>query len=64
MFFYQARATAQQRDLLIVAVALLQTIGLFHKNTELRESSNIWHGMLVMVRTLSVALIQSQPIPA
>ncbi|KDQ49545.1 hypothetical protein JAAARDRAFT_42772 [Jaapia argillacea MUCL 33604] len=34
---------------LIQAVALLQTIGLFHQKPHERASANIWHGMLVML---------------
>ncbi|XP_006460902.1 hypothetical protein AGABI2DRAFT_204206 [Agaricus bisporus var. bisporus H97] len=34
---------------LILAVVLLQTIGLFHHDIDQRASSNIYHGMLVMM---------------
>ncbi|TFK44484.1 fungal-specific transcription factor domain-containing protein [Crucibulum laeve] len=34
---------------LILAVVLLQTIGLFHQQSDQRASSNIYHGMLVMM---------------
>ena len=34
---------------LILAVVLLQTIGLFHQQPDQRASSSIYHGMLVMV---------------
>ncbi|KAF9453936.1 hypothetical protein P691DRAFT_811707 [Macrolepiota fuliginosa MF-IS2] len=34
---------------LILAVVLLQTIGLFHKDMDQRASSSIYHGMLVMM---------------
>jgi len=34
---------------LIIAVVLLQTIGLFHQRADERASSHIYHGMLVMV---------------
>ncbi len=34
---------------LILAVVLLQTIGLFHQQVDQRVSSNVYHGMLVMV---------------
>lgn len=35
---------------LVLAVVLLQTIGLFHQLPDQRASSSIYHGMLVMVR--------------
>ena len=35
---------------LMIAVVLLQTIGLFHQRSDQRASSHIYHGMLVMVR--------------
>lgn len=38
----------EQMDL-IMAVVLLQTIGLFHQQADQRVSSNVYHGMLVMV---------------
>lgn len=34
---------------LVLAVVLLQTIGLFHQKSDQRVSSNIYHGMLVTV---------------
>ncbi|KAI0785551.1 hypothetical protein C8Q75DRAFT_809151 [Abortiporus biennis] len=34
---------------LVLAVCLLQTIGLFHERPEQRAQSNIYHGMLVMM---------------
>lgn len=34
---------------IIIAVVLLQTIGLFHPEADQRVSSNVYHGMLVMV---------------
>jgi hypothetical protein len=34
---------------LILAVVLLQTVGLFHQKSNERAYSNIYHGMLVMV---------------
>jgi hypothetical protein len=37
---------------LILAVVLLQTIGLFHQDMDQRASSNIYHGMLVMVSSV------------
>ncbi|KAF7422889.1 hypothetical protein PC9H_011053 [Pleurotus ostreatus] len=38
----------EQMDL-IMAVVLLQTIGLFHQQADQRVSSNVYHGMLVMM---------------
>jgi len=38
-----------QQMYIIVAVVLLQTIGLFHQKFDQRVSSNVYHGMLVMV---------------
>ena len=35
---------------LTLAVGMLQTIGLFHKQPEQRASSTVYHGMLTMVR--------------
>lgn len=34
---------------IIIAVVLLQTIGLFHQKADQRVSSHVYHGMLVMV---------------
>ncbi|KAL0072763.1 hypothetical protein AAF712_000526 [Marasmius tenuissimus] len=34
---------------LIIAVVLLQTVGLFHQKADQRASSNVYHGMLVMM---------------
>ncbi|KIY66799.1 hypothetical protein CYLTODRAFT_423072 [Cylindrobasidium torrendii FP15055 ss-10] len=44
-----ARSSARQKDDLILAVALLQTISLFHQNAAFRESSSVWHGMLALM---------------
>lgn len=46
---------------LILAVVLLQTIGLFHQQPEQRVSSSIYHGMLVMMirRTGLISKISS-----
>ncbi|KDQ50554.1 hypothetical protein JAAARDRAFT_199949 [Jaapia argillacea MUCL 33604] len=41
---------------LILAVVLLQTIGLFHQRADERSSSNIYHGMLVMMIRQSGAI--------
>jgi hypothetical protein len=35
-----------------MTLILLQTIGLFHQDPQQRASSNIYHGMLVLVRSL------------
>jgi hypothetical protein len=47
----QARKSTDWLDQvqLILAVVLLQTIGLFHQDMDQRASSSIYHGMLVMV---------------
>lgn len=45
---HQATDSADQ-IYLILAVVLLQTIGLFHQQPDQRASSSIYHGMLVMV---------------
>ncbi|KAF8995473.1 fungal-specific transcription factor domain-containing protein [Cyathus striatus] len=46
---------------LILAVVLLQTIGLFHQQADQRASSSIYHGMLVMMirRTSLISKIAS-----
>jgi hypothetical protein len=36
----------------IVTLTLLQMIGLFHQNPQQRASSNIYHGMLVLVNVI------------
>lgn len=42
---------------LILAVVLIQTIGLFHQQSDQRASSSIYHGMLVMVgNSIPIAL--------
>ena len=35
---------------LALASGLFQTIGMFHKDPEQRAKSNVYHGMIVMVR--------------
>lgn len=45
----KATCSPKEQDFLILAVVLLQTIGLFHQRPEFRVSSNVYHGMLVMV---------------
>jgi len=42
----------------IMTLLLLQTIGLFHQDPQQRASSNIYHGMLVLVRPLFVVLYE------
>lgn len=42
---------------LIIAVVLLQTIGLFHQNADQRASSHIYHGMLVMVSGIVINVV-------
>ncbi|KAF8074127.1 fungal-specific transcription factor domain-containing protein [Lyophyllum atratum] len=46
-----ARISTDPRDQnhLILTVVLLQTIGLFHQKADQRISSNVYHGMLVMM---------------
>jgi hypothetical protein len=48
---WQTRRPCDPNDhvYLILAVVLLQNIGLFHQNREQRASSTIYHGMLIMV---------------
>ena len=55
IWLLQAKAPTSWEDQvhLILAVVLLQTIGLFHQRPEQRAHSSIYHGMLVMVRPLS-----------
>ncbi|TFK53938.1 hypothetical protein OE88DRAFT_1805780 [Heliocybe sulcata] len=47
-FAREPRSTTDQIHL-ILAVSLLQTIGLFHQKASQRAASNIYHGMLVMM---------------
>jgi hypothetical protein len=35
---------------IIMTLIFLQTIGLFHQSPQQRASSNLYHGMLVLVR--------------
>ena len=35
-----------------MASGMIQTIGMFHKDPEQRAKSNVYHGMIVMVRQL------------
>ena len=35
---------------LTMASGMIQTIGMFHKDPEQRAKSNVYHGMIVMVR--------------
>ena len=41
-----------------MTLLLLQTIGLFHQDPRQRASSSIYHGMLVLVRSLFVVLYE------
>lgn len=43
---------------LIIAVVLLQAIGLFHPKPDQRASSHLYHAMLVMVRSVYVISIR------
>lgn len=45
----KAPTDAKEQSHLILTIVLLQNIGLFHQTTEQRVSSNVYHGMLVMV---------------
>lgn len=47
----QAQTSSEPTDQvhLVIAVVLLQTIGLFHQNPDERATSNLYHGMLVMM---------------
>lgn len=40
----------QKLENLVLAVVLLQSIGLFHQNPDERMQSNMMHTMLIMVR--------------
>ncbi|KXN83387.1 hypothetical protein AN958_01524 [Leucoagaricus sp. SymC.cos] len=47
--FSNSGSDLSQQMYMIVAVVLLQTIGLFHQKADQRVSSNVYHGMLVMM---------------
>ena len=55
MYISQAKdlSNALDRTHLILATALLQAVGLFHQQPEVRASHNIFHGMLVQVSPAS-----------
>ncbi|KAK0243584.1 hypothetical protein EDD85DRAFT_760397 [Armillaria nabsnona] len=63
--FTKASCSPKEQDFLILAVVLLQTIGLFHQRPEFRVSSNVYHGMLVMMirRTESISRSRSWAAP-
>ncbi|PBK59688.1 hypothetical protein ARMSODRAFT_774712 [Armillaria solidipes] len=63
--FTKATCSPKEQDFLILAVVLLQTIGLFHQRPEFRVSSNVYHGMLVMMirRTESISRSRSWAVP-
>ena len=42
---------------IIMTLILLQTIGLFHQDPQQRASSNIYHGMLVLVTSLFMFMV-------
>lgn len=47
--FSNGGSDLNQQINIIVAAVLLQTIGLFHQKSDQRVSSNVYHGMLVMM---------------
>ncbi|KAJ3575737.1 hypothetical protein NP233_g905 [Leucocoprinus birnbaumii] len=47
--FSNSSSDLSQQMYIIVAAVLLQTIGLFHQKSDQRVSSNVYHGMLVMM---------------
>ncbi|KAK0213240.1 fungal-specific transcription factor domain-containing protein [Desarmillaria ectypa] len=63
--FTKAAFNPNEQDYLILAVVLLQTIGLFHQRAENRVSSNVYHGMLVMMirKTGSITRSRSWAVP-
>ncbi|KAK0462101.1 uncharacterized protein EV420DRAFT_1666265 [Desarmillaria tabescens] len=63
--FTKVTCGPKEQDCLILAAVLLQTIGLFHQRADLRVSSNVYHGMLVMMirRTGSIARSRSWVAP-
>ncbi|KAG7445659.1 uncharacterized protein BT62DRAFT_171823 [Guyanagaster necrorhizus] len=63
--FTKVSSGPKEQDFLILAAVLLQTIGLFHQRADLRVSSNVYHGMLVMMirRTGSIARSRSWAAP-
>ncbi|KAF5377902.1 hypothetical protein D9615_006798 [Tricholomella constricta] len=49
MEFAKISTDPREQNHLILTVVLLQTIGLFHQKADQRISSNVYHGMLVMM---------------
>ncbi|RDB14606.1 Zinc finger protein klf1 [Hypsizygus marmoreus] len=47
--FAKTSSDPREQNHLILTVVLLQTIGLFHQKADQRISSNVYHGMLVMM---------------
>ncbi|KAK0202278.1 hypothetical protein DFS33DRAFT_1264057 [Desarmillaria ectypa] len=58
--FTKVTNNPKEQDFLILAVVLLQTIGLFHQRPELRVSSNVYHGMLVMMIRQTESIFRSR----
>ncbi|KAG7441791.1 uncharacterized protein BT62DRAFT_907268 [Guyanagaster necrorhizus] len=58
--FIKVPCSLKEQDFLILAVVLLQTIGLFHQRSDFRVSSNVYHGMLVMMIRRSEAIARSR----
>ncbi|KAG7439636.1 uncharacterized protein BT62DRAFT_938786 [Guyanagaster necrorhizus] len=58
--FIKVPCSLKEQDFLILAVVLLQTIGLFHQRSDFRVSSNVYHGMLVMMIRGSEAIARSR----
>jgi len=64
LIFIQAKPSPEPRHQVhvIMTLLLLQTIGLFHQDPQQRASSNIYHGMLVLVRSLFVFCPKGSPL--
>ncbi|KAG7439626.1 uncharacterized protein BT62DRAFT_976702 [Guyanagaster necrorhizus] len=58
--FTKVPCSPKEQDFLILAVVLLQTIGLFHQRSDFRVSSNVYHGMLVMMIRRTEAIARSR----
>ena len=60
--FIQAKPSQEQHPKhqihVIMTLLFLQTIGLFHQDPQQRASSSIYHGMLVLVRSLFMVLYE------
>ncbi|KAG6844642.1 hypothetical protein H0H87_005155 [Tephrocybe sp. NHM501043] len=54
--FAKLSSDPREQNNLLLAVALLQTIGLFHEKADQRISSNVYHGMLVEPAELDICL--------